>query len=272
MNSVEGEIIKKSNALIEASYRLSVQEQRILLACIAQIRSDEIITDQKVYEIHTQDIINLSGTKAKSTYIDIKKAALKLRKRDVLITEYPNGAGNTEETLVASWVQSIRYIDKEGIIKLRFCTDMIPYINNLSKEFTQYALSDIAKMDSAHAIRLFELLIQWQSKGELKVSIEEFKELLQITNKYKSIKNLKARVLLPSIKQINEYSPLKVDWAQLTKGRKITHFVFYFSRKTSKPKKNTLFPNKDIAHLAKPGETWETLRKRLKDESYALNK
>jgi plasmid replication initiation protein len=264
MNEMEGDIIKKSNALIEASYRLSVQEQRIFLACLAQVRSDEVITDQKVYEIHTQDIINLCGSNAKSSYSDIKKAALKLRKRDVLITEYPNGEGSTPEVLVASWVQSIRYVDKEGTVKLRFCTDMIPYINNLSKEFTQYALSDVAKMDSAHAIRLFELLMQWKTKGELKISVDEFKNSLQIEGKYSRIKDFKNRVLLPAVQQINEHSPLNVEWEQLTRGRKITHFVFYFTMKNPKQKNTKAL--KDIAHLAKPGETWEELKARLKRE------
>ncbi|MFM9272208.1 replication initiation protein, partial [Halomonas elongata] len=33
--------VYKSNALIEASYRLTPAEQRIMLACIAQVRRDQ---------------------------------------------------------------------------------------------------------------------------------------------------------------------------------------------------------------------------------------
>lgn len=46
MSQDENPQVYKSNALIEASYRLSVAEQRIMLACISQVRRDEPITDE----------------------------------------------------------------------------------------------------------------------------------------------------------------------------------------------------------------------------------
>jgi len=46
--------VYKANALVEASYRLSLYEQRVVLACIAQVRRDEPLTDQKLYRISAQ--------------------------------------------------------------------------------------------------------------------------------------------------------------------------------------------------------------------------
>lgn len=53
--------VYKSNALIEASYRLSVYEQRIILGCIAQVRRDEPLTDQRLYTVSAQQIAKDAG-------------------------------------------------------------------------------------------------------------------------------------------------------------------------------------------------------------------
>ncbi|WP_455233718.1 replication initiation protein, partial [Geopseudomonas aromaticivorans] len=49
-------MVYKSNALVEAAYRLSVQEQRILLACISQVRRDETVTDEVLYSVGAADL------------------------------------------------------------------------------------------------------------------------------------------------------------------------------------------------------------------------
>lgn len=51
MSNLECAMVYKSNSLVEASYRLSVAEQRILLACISQVRRGETITDEIMYSV-----------------------------------------------------------------------------------------------------------------------------------------------------------------------------------------------------------------------------
>ena len=47
--------VVKSNSLIQAKYRLSIQEQRIMLLAISQIAKDEILTDQVMYSVKASD-------------------------------------------------------------------------------------------------------------------------------------------------------------------------------------------------------------------------
>ena len=75
-----------------------------------------------------------------------------------LILEPDGVTIRTKRRRVTCWVQSVDYIDQEGRIELRFGKDILPYLTGLQREFTRYALSDVAKMTSAHAIRLYELL------------------------------------------------------------------------------------------------------------------
>jgi len=128
----------------------------------------------------------------------------------------------------------------------------------------------VAKMTSAHAIRLYELLIQWDSTGTRTVEIEQLREMLQLEGRYPSIKDFKLRVLEPAVTQINEHSPLSLTWSQRKTGRKVTHLVFDYSPKKpakapAKKQASGKLTDADITRLARPGETWEAARARLKD-------
>ena len=272
--------VYKSNALIEASYRLSVVEQRILLACIAQVRHDQQITDEVLYSVSAIEFSTLSGTSTKQAYRELEQAALRLSRREVWLVEGPNGHGAHEETLVTRWVQSVRYVKQSGCVRLRFARDMLPYLSQLTEQFTRYALGDVAKMTSAHAIRLYELLVQWRDSGSREMSIEWFREILQIEHSYPAIKDLKRRVLEPAVSQINEHSPLSVRWTQRKTGRRVTHLRFEFNFKADAPGKLKQIekrrqpavdriggvPRRVIEQYARVGESYEQAASRLRQE------
>lgn len=263
--------VYKSNALIEASYRLSVTEQRIILACISQARRDGPITDKIFYSVSVADIAEMAGTESKSLYDELAKAAKKLKRQDVYIALEPNGGGYKPKILQTSWVQSCIYIEREGRVELRFNTDMIPYLAELEKQFTRYSLADVVKMTSSHAIRLFELLIQYENMGHREISIDDFRKWLMLEDSYPLMAELRRRVIEPAVEQINKHSSLAVTWGQRKAGRKVTHLTFDFSpqkpaklAKAAKPKgKASGMTEAEIAALARPGETWEQVRARL---------
>ena len=71
----------KANALVEASYRLSVAEQRIMLACIAQISRDQEITDEVMYTVSATDIAALSGATTNADYNELKHGLAKATRK-----------------------------------------------------------------------------------------------------------------------------------------------------------------------------------------------
>ncbi|WP_311946579.1 replication initiation protein [Halomonas piscis] len=281
--------VYKSNALIEASYRLSPAEQRIMLSCITQVRRDQTLTDEVMYSVSVADYAALIGSESGSVYNELAAAALRLKRREVWIKENPNGEGDKEETLVTGWVQSIRYRKTEGRIELRFTKDMLPYLTQLTEQFTRYTLADVAKMTSAHGMRLYELLCQWHAAGEREVSVKWLREAFQLGGKYPAIKDFKKRVIEPAVEQINEHSPLWCKWDQRKTGRRVSHLIFTFGEKTSKSlqkgrkeqpgasstekkDKNATgaiygIPMAVIKTKAKPGESYEDAALRLLTES-----
>jgi len=262
-------MVYKSNALIEAAYRLSVQEQRILLACISQVRRDELVTDEVMYSVTAEEIATRAGVAIESSYTQLREAALRLKRREVRLTQEPNGKDQKPSIMITGWVQTIVYREGEGRVELRFAKDMLPYLTELTKQFTKYSLADVAKMDSTYAIRLYELLMQWDSIGQREIAIDQLRAWFQLEGRYPSIKDFKKWVLEPAVEQINEHSPLTVNWCQQKTGRRVTHLVFDFSQKsTAKPVvKSKKLPDARVAKLARPGETWEAARARLQSQS-----
>lgn len=258
--------VRKANALIEASYRLSLYEQRIILICLGQVSPDAPLTDQQMYTVTAQDLAELTDVSLGSAYENLREAAERLFDRRITLDYEPNGGGKIDNVRVARWTQEVIYQRGSGCIALRFSTPLIPYLSQLTKQFTRYALSDVAKMNSPYAIRLYELLWQWKGIGARELEIAWLRNALELGDAYPSIKDFKRWVLDPSVAQINELTPLSVAWTQRKTGRVVTHLMFTFTekkaKKIAKPTQKTL-TDAYIAEHARPGESWEQARARL---------
>ncbi|MDR5900382.1 replication initiation protein [Halomonas vilamensis] len=279
-NHLDNPLIYKSNALVEASYRLSLYEQRIVLASIAQVRRDELLTDQQLYIVSAQQIANMAGISVDRAYQHLKTAVERLFRREVTLYEAPNGKGGAKVRLTR-WVQEVVYQKDQGTIALRFSQPMIPYLSQLTEQFTKFGMQDVAKMTSAHAIRLYELLCQWRDIGKREVSVEWLREAFQLEGRYERIPDLKRWVIEPAVKQVNEHSPLWCKWDQRKTGRRVSHLIFTFGEKKSvkeqKPKTRTNdqkakgarfgIPQAVIEANARPGEDYETAALRILEEA-----
>lgn len=267
--------IVKSNALIEACHKLSVQEQKVLLLAISKIPKDASPTDDRVYSIDAQDLSSLNGQALKNCYVELKITALSLMDKKVHIKDLPNGDGKRKKTLITCWVQSIFYVDDEGKIDLRFSKDILPYICQLKQQFSMYKIKNIGSMASSYGIRLYEMLAQYISIGHREVSIDWLRESFQLQKKYPAMKDLKKWVIEPALNDINTTSDLWVDYQQQKTGKKVTHFIFTFGLKEEPKKKKSarkkqekidIYSDSFLSKHARPGETKDQAIRRLKEK------
>lgn len=276
------QLVYKSNALIESAYRLSVWEQRLLLSCISKIRRDEEFTDEKLYTITAGELSELTDVGLDNVYKKLREAAERLMDRKIWLKEEPNGGGKKPQVMITRWVQTIVYNDNTGTVQLRFGRDVLPYVSQLKSHFTGYKLKEIAQMDSAHAIRLFEILTQYKSLGQRDLAVDELKELMQLEDKYSKTTELKRRVIDPAVKQINAHSSLNVEYTERKQGRKITAFVFTFKEKPAKKTAGQTIEHKpeklakvlktqgEADKLAREGESYAELYARLERSGYVF--
>ncbi len=246
--------VVKSNKIVEASYLLSLSEQRVLLACIAQIDAKESLSDQYRFEVTASEIVDLAGLgNITNAYQSLKKASEKLYARSVIIDD-PDPENPEITQRKTRWISSIDYIPGQGKLILSFSFGIIPYLSQLTREFTKYKLQHVAKFESVYSIRLYELLVQWSSAGEREIEVEWLKRQFQVGDKYKRLGDLKKRVIEPAVEEINAHSNLWVKYGQRKCGRTVTHFQFQFGLK-DQPKQRQQLTDEEINRLAKPGET-----------------
>ena len=272
MKNNDKRLVVKANKLIEASYYLTLNEQRLILLAITKVRRDSALYTQDEFVISAEDWVSTFQVEPKNAYRDLQAISRQLFERYITIE---NTRGNP---LMTRWISSIEYLAKDGKLVITFAQKILPFLTVLEKEFTKYRLEFVSKMTSIYAVRLYELLVQWNSTGTREVELDWLKKTFQITETYAEIRNFKARVLEPAITQINTHSDLTVSYTQRKTGRVVTHFTFAFSPKTAatpKPRAKKKPPRgetihgvlkADIERLARAGESYEQAAARIKQQ------
>jgi plasmid replication initiation protein len=211
--------VTKSNDLVMAAYKLTLNEQRLLLAAISQI--DPRKPMPRPISITAQDFSEQYGIPLKHAYEALKEATSALYERDIKTFD-----GRYKSRF--RWVDRVDYLDGGGETKLFFTVHVQPYLVHLNQRFTTYELKRIADLTSTHSIRLFELLQQFRSTGFYRVSVAEFRELLELGPSYERYSNLKLKVIDPAIAELREKSGLLIELKTEKKGRAINRLIFTF--------------------------------------------
>jgi len=225
-------LVVKSNRLVEASYRLTLAEQRIILFAIVEARRTQTgLGEDNLLSISATDYAVMFDVPLNKAYEQIKEAAKTLFRRYVVLYDFNPRTGK-EDMIEVRWVSSVKYLNGEGVIQFRFAHDMVPYITNLEGNFTRYRLEKIAKMSSPYAIRLYEMLLQWTMRGWRDVELGWLRQMFMVpAEEYPRLFDFKRWVIDVAVTQINEFSDLTVRYEQRKTGRNVTHFTFIFEPK-----------------------------------------
>ena len=221
--TMSNHLVTKSNHLIEAGYKLSFNEQRLILIAITHIDARKPLPLGNDFTITAAEFSEIFGIPIKQSYEVLEDASTRLYDRD--IKTYDKLA-NTRERF--RWVDGVKYWDKEGRVTLSFSRHISPYLTLLHQKFTSYEIKQISKLKTAYAIRFYELLIQFIQTGERYISLEKLRELLEINNEYPRFFDLKKRIIIPSIRDIVNSTNLLVEWDTHKEGRFIKGLIFIF--------------------------------------------
>ena len=226
-------LIVKDNSLMQASYTLDMVEQRLILLAIAKAReTGHGITENSLLEVHANSYINTFHVEKHTAYTVLKDASKSLFDRYVTYHDVNPKTGK-DRSFHCRWVDKIGYEPNSGIVFLRFTQDIVPLITRLEENFTKYELQQVARLTSAYAIRLYELLIQWRSAGKTPIfDLQIFRQQLGVeVNQYKTMSNFKTYVLDFALKQVNEWTDITAQYEQHKTGRIISGFSFKFRQK-----------------------------------------
>jgi plasmid replication initiation protein len=257
-------LVVKDNSLINASYNLDLVEQRLILLAIIEARETNTSTDNDL-TVRVESYINHFNVHRNTAYQALKDACRNLFERKFSYQKL-TPRGNVEN-VISRWVQRVSYVENEGLVRIKFSSDVIPLITNLEKHFTSYNLEQVSNLTSVYAIRLYEVIIAWRSTGQTPViQLEDFRKRMGVLpSEYERMYDLKKNVLDIAIGQINKHTDIDVNYEQHKQGKLITGFTFTFKQKKKtevKKTKSNKDPNPEQEQNTddeiKPQSSWKT--------------
>jgi len=216
----------KSNALIEASYKLTLQEQRFLLVCISRIKSG---VDAPPPEAQKTMIITAAELHAafpdmgrQHAEAKLKEAVDRLWDRSIIIRD----ESRREEF---RWVQyRAQYFKGEAKVEITFSDAIMPYLTQLRGQFTRVVVKNVSSLSSTYSIRIYEMLQQFRSTGDRTIAINDFRSMLDLEEKYSDFKILNRDLIKPAVAELNLKSNLSVSFETIKHGRKVVALRFRF--------------------------------------------
>ena len=114
--------------------------------------------------------------------------------------------------------------------------DIVPYIFELTKNYTSYRLENISKLNSLPKIRLYELMKQYQKIKEITIDVDELQKMMY--SNMSEFRFFKQKVLNPAVEDISKYTDITVTYEKVLKCRKCVAIKFFIESK-----------NQDIAEI-----------------------
>lgn len=227
-------LVTKSNRLIEANYKLGVVEQKIILCLASNIQPSD--SDFKTYTLPIKEFTKLLGLKGSPKYSDLRQTTRELMQKVFEIKI-------DKKVIQVAWLSYVAYNETEGSIDIRFDPFLRPYLLELKREFTSYKLENVVKLKSSYAIRIYELLKQYEKIQVRTFSIAELRKMLGVEDIYPAYGNFKQRVLIPAQKELKKQTDISFEIEEIKTGRKVNKVKFIIQPLKKKERQLSLFEN-----------------------------
>jgi hypothetical protein len=214
-------VVRKSNKIVEAKYRLNLREQKFILYMVSMLDTrDSDFRYQRVKISDFESVLNLDGKKWGSIYQVVKEITESLNDKPLTISKEDG------KKLIINWIASAEIEPGSGVIEFEFSDKLKPYLLQLREHFTQYELKNILQLKSSFSIRMYEILKAHEYQRKVTFEVEELKQLLGVDDKYDVYYDFKKRVLNTAQKELKEKSDIAFKFKEKRQERKI-HSIFF---------------------------------------------
>ena len=183
---------------------------------------------------------------------------------------------------------------KKGIAEIQVSHKLMPFLVELSSQYTAYSLHVAMSLKSKWSQRMYELCQKWQGTDGFRITVDELRRSFMLEEKYDRYALLNERVLQVAKRELKELYNLGqcdvyFEFTEERKGRKVETLRFKLFRKnsmniktthdllleliplfqsmyeTSSKPKNDMFVKEVILQLQKYPDLIEPLNKRVKE-------
>ena len=209
--------LKQSNSLVEAKYRLTTYEQRMVIAICSQLTNEKKLPKIRIDAKDLADFCNFDQTKKLNM---VRTTARRLRSR-TLEFQKPDGTW-----YITGWINSAELVDDSTI---EFCIDskLTPQLLQLKSAYLSTPAAPLMEFRCDYTARFYFLLKKMLKIGEFEYTLDFFRERFNLSKAYRVFFNLKNKVIEPAITEINEKSDIQVEHEYIKQGRSYQkiHFI-----------------------------------------------
>lgn len=232
--------IYKSNNLIESSYNLNLNEQRLIYLAVKKLKPLYIKSNLKPSQLKT-----FAGTQEFGDiriYVNEFKKEFKLsgnslykRLSDIAKNFFNNKIQYLKEdgTFVEKrWIITCEYNENGKYISMTFHPDLILDLLVFKSRYGELQYDISKNFKTTYAFRIYELLKNCTYKGIRRFELNDLRHKLAIydDSKYSSYSEFKRNILTPSVKSINKNTDIEVAFDEIRYGRSVGAIEFNISK------------------------------------------
>jgi plasmid replication initiation protein len=221
----ELEIIK-GNDLIQAkrSMHLTSREKKLVSFMVASVSPYD--DDFKEYNFPVSDFASFFNITDKNVNKEYERIATGIMSK-------PFTVENDEEKFTACWLAEAAYDKRSKQMRFRFTPRLKPYLLKLKKYYTRYRMINLINLENCHSEAMYELLKQFESAGQRRIYLDDMRNMLGLGKKYPLYSNLRAKVIEPTVEEINKFTDINISYEELKQGRRIValHFKIWSDSK-----------------------------------------
>jgi plasmid replication initiation protein len=216
-----------SNDLIHAKYSFTLWQKRVFAYMVSDLdgASEQQFSMQKMY---VRDLMDFFKVKNKDDYNVIQRIPEQLYDMSMKMA-YSSEKGHKRWREVRILSQFTRPEDKEednAYIELKFNDDLKPHLLELKKLFSQYDIRNIIHLRSVYSFKIYELMKANESLSQWEIGLEEFKEMLDVEDKYKHYGSFKLKIVNQAQKDLTECCDVTFTYEEQTIGKRVEGFIF----------------------------------------------
>ena len=246
LNELSKRKVVEHNSLITSIAKMDKTPLKMFELAVSCINTEEPPTDNTVY-LSKEELFAFFKVDDSNKHSRFKEAVEKMQKQAFFQIKEEQGKGFKFKSIVP--IPYVEWTDYNDEVKIEFHREIMPYLINLKKNFTQHALSDLAELNSKYSIILYRWLSMnynqydhYSYKGgrreeqveeyrNPKISMRELREMTDTINEYKKFGNFETRVLKEPLEEMNAHTSFNVTYEKVKKGRSIDSIVFHIEKK-----------------------------------------
>ena len=246
LNELSKRKVVEHNSLITSIAKMDKTPLKMFELAVSCINTEEPPKDNTVY-LSKRDLFAFFKVSDNDKHSRFKQAVEKMQKQAFFQIKEEAGKGFKFKSIVP--IPYVEWTDYNDEVKIEFHREIMPYLINLKKNFTQHALSDIAELNSKYSLILYRWLSMnykqyehYSVKGGRRaeqveayrnpsISIKELRIMTDTVNSYKQFTRFNNDVLKTPLDEINAHTSFNVTYDKIKKGRSIDSIVFHIEKK-----------------------------------------